>query len=492
MDTWNSKGHEAIPVVDRSNAVVGYIARSKTREAALGNRKNVVIAGVGETGEYLAATFVARGHDVLVVDTSAERLAEVSSRLDIQTLAGHACRHEVLEQVRADRADLFVSVTGSDTVNLVSALKARAMGARKTAAVIEEVDHFEEPAGIYHDWLGVDLVLNTRFLVANEIHKLIRTQGAVAVEDFAENRVEMVQFRVNAETPFIERPLNQVRLPWECLVVAIQRGRGLIIPRGEDSIHVGDEVLVIGRTDEMVRIAEALGRRERPGRKTILLGGGTVGLVLAQALQGLVPDITLIERDRARCEFLSRELQSVSVVHGDGTSAALLQEEGIETCEVFAAVSGEEERNIIAARLAKELGASRCIALVSRPYFVEVCRHLGLEVVPGPAQIIAREVVRAIMPTGILGSTPVMGNRAEFVEAVVPPNAPLCGRPLREAGFPKGSVVCVLMDSQRMLIPRGDTVIPPDARIVVFVLKELHNQVVRLLGGFPHGGGGHP
>lgn len=447
----------------------------------MANRKrNIVVAGLGDIGEHLAAVFARRGHEVTVVDVSSDRLQAVQAAVEVRTCLGHAASAETLNRVGVDDTDLFVAATGQDAVNIVAALKARSLGARKTVAVVEEVEYFDDWSGIYRGWLGMDLVLNTRFLVAHEIHKLIRTGGAVAVEDFAENRIEMVQFRVATETPFVERPLNEVPLPLECLVVAIRRGRSLIIPRGEDSIHVGDEVLVIGRTEQIAMLGDALGRGPATRRKTIILGGGTVGFVLARTLQGLIPDITLIERDRARCDFLARELTDVTVLHGDGTSADLLHEEGIETCEVFAAVSGEEERNIIAARLAKELGAARCIALVSRPYYVEVCRHLGLEVVPGPAQIVAREVVRALMPAGVLGATPVMGGAAEFMEVLVPAGAPVAGRRVREAGFPRGSMVCALMEGTRFVIPRGDTVVEAGMRAVVFTLAHVRSDVERL------------
>lgn len=447
----------------------------------MGNRRrNIVVAGIGNIGEHLAVVFARRGHDVTVVDVSPERLAAVQSAAEVRVCQGHAASGTVLNQVGIEDADLFVATTGQDAVNVVAALKARSLGAKKTAAVVEEVEYFDDWSGIYRGWLGTDLVLNTRFLVAHEIHKLIRTGGAVAVEDFAENRIEMVQFRVATETPWVERPLNQVPLPTECLVVAIKRGRGLIIPRGDDAIHVGDEVLVIGRTEQVAALGDALGRGPSRRDKTIVLGGGMVGYVLTRTLQGLVSDITLIERDRPRCDFLARELTDVTVLHGDGTSADLLHEEGIETCEVFAAVSGDEERNIIAARLAKELGASRCIALVSRPYYVDVCRHLGLEVVPGPAQIVAREVVRALLPAGVLGATPVMGGVAEFLEILVPAGAPVAGRRLRDAAFPRGSMVCALTEGARLAIPRGDTVIEAGMRAVVFTLDRVRADVERL------------
>ncbi len=443
-----------------------------------------MIAGIGETGEHLAQHFAREGHDVTLVDISVDRLSDLDGLLDVRLCAGHAGRSEVLRRAGVSDAHLFFASSGSDGANIVAALKAKEMGAGHTAAVVDEVDLFEDPSGIYQNWLGIDLVLNTRFLIAHEINKLIRTRGALAVEDFAENRAEMVQFRVGQGARFAGAPLSGVPLPAECLIVAIRRGNTLMIPRGEDAVQVGDEILVMGRIDRIAEVEAGFGRRRPGGSRCMILGGGTVGLALARGLSSFLPDITLIERDRERCDFLSRELDRVSVVHGDGTDVDLLTDEGIGATEVFAAVSGEDEKNIIAGRLAKELGAERCIALVSRNDYDAVCRHLGLEVVLSPRKLVAREVTRATLPPGgMLGITPVLGGVAEFIELSVTGRSRVAHKPLREAGIPRGAVVCSLVGPTGYSIPNGDTVIEPGMRAVVFTHATMRARIQALFDG---------
>jgi len=446
--------------------------------------QTIVIAGIGETGEHLAQEFAREGHDVTLVDISVDRLFDLDGLLDVRLCEGHAGRSDVLRRAGVDRADLFVASSGSDGANIVAALKAKEMGAGHTVAVVDEVDLFEDPSGIYQNWLRIDLVLNTRYLIAHEIDKLIRTRGALAVEDFAENRAEMIQFRVGAGSRFAEVPLSDVPLPAECLIVAIRRGNTLMIPRGDDAVQVGDEILVMGRTDRIAEVEAGFGRRRPAGSRCVILGGGTVGLALARSVAAYLPDVTLIERDRERCDFLSRELERVTVVHGDGTDVDLLTDEGIGAAEVFAAVSGEDEKNIIAGRLAKELGAERCIALVSRNDYDAVCRHLGLEGVLSPRKLVAREVARATLPPGgILGITPVLGGAAEFIEFSVTERSRVAGKPLREAGFPRGAVVCSLVGGAGYSIPNGDTVIEPGMRAVVFTHATMRARIDELFHG---------
>lgn len=447
-------------------------------------RKPIVIAGIGETGEHLAQHFAREGHDVTLVDISVDRLADLDGLLDVRLCAGHAGRSEVLRRAGVEGAHLFVATSGSDGANIVAALKAKEMGAAQVAAVVDEVDLFENPSGIYRHWLGIDLVLNTRFLIAHEIGKLIRTHGALAVEDFAENRAEMVQFRVGPGARFADVPLSDVPLPTECLIVAIRQDNTLMIPRGDDAARVGDEVFVMGRIDRIAEVEAGFGRRRPGGSRCVILGGGTVGLALARGLSAFLPDVTLIERDRDRCEWLSRELDRVSVVHGDGTDVDLLTDEGVAAADVFAAVSGEDERNIIAGRLAKELGADRCIALVARNDYEAVCRHLGLEVVLSPRKLVAREVTRTLLPPGgVLGITPVLGGAGEFVELSVSERSQVANKTLREAGIPRGAVVCSLVGSSGYSIPNGSTAIEPGMHVVVFTHATMRARVVELFQG---------
>jgi trk system potassium uptake protein len=448
----------------------------------MADKQHIVIAGIGEIGESLAGAFAKAGHEVMLIDRSEQRLSDLQERVDANVCLGHAADREVLRRAGVAEASIFLATTSQDASNLVATTKARELGARQTMALVKEVEFFEDRSGVYRGWLGLDLVLNSKFLLAQELHKLIRVAGASAVEDFAGNQIEMLQFKVERATAATGKPLSAVPLPRESLLVGIRRGGSLIIPRGDDVVQVGDELLAIGRTDLVPQVAKLLGCPAPKGQKIILLGGGTVGFVLARGLQEIAYELILIERDRERCEFLARELERTTVVHGDGTEVELLGEEGISACDVFAAVSGDDERNIIAGRLAKALGARRAIAHVSRSGYSDVCRHLGLEVVLSPQQIVTREVMREMMPQATLGVTPVMGGDAEFLEIVASPHSRVAGRALKDAGFPRGSVVCALLEGAQFTFPRGESVIAPGMRAIVFCRLDAREAVERLLG----------
>ncbi|HOA13284.1 MAG TPA: Trk system potassium transporter TrkA [Myxococcota bacterium] len=442
----------------------------------------IVIAGAGAIGGYLVSQFSGQGHQVSIIDVNSDRFDRFPSVPRERMYVGNLVSSSVLARAGAGSADIFIASSNQHEANALSAMKARRMGAARVVALIEKADYFDDPVGIYRDWFGIDLVLNTRFLVAGEIAKVIRTRGVLAVDAFVEHGFEMVQFRVQAETEHTGRPLRDLRLPEQTLVVALNRDGVLTIPRGDDSVRAGDEVLVLSSVDKIPFVERIFGRSKVAGHKTVILGGGTVGHALARQISGRASNITVIERDLDRCDFLSRELDRTTVIYGDGSDGDLLNEEGVGSAEVFAAVTGDDEKNIIAATLARALGAERCIAKVSRSGYESVCRHIGLEMVRSPDRIVCREIVRALLPYGVLSETPVMGGQAGFVEMAPSPGCPVEGRILQEAGFPPGAVLCGLFEGGRFSIPHGQTTIRSGSRAIIFCSREARPVIDRLFG----------
>ncbi|GMV41849.1 MAG: hypothetical protein AMXMBFR64_35650 [Myxococcales bacterium] len=443
---------------------------------------NIVVAGMGEVGRYIASRLIRDGHDVTVIDARSDAVARAEETLDVLSVRGHAANAASLRAARVDRADLFIGVTDRGEVNMISCLRAKMLGCKKTFARVQERDYFEDERGVYTDMFGIDLVINPTFLLAQEIHKLIRTQGAVAVEDFADNQIEMVQIAVDMDAAPIGRPLRELRLPAGTLVAGVLRRDELIIPHGGDVLLYNDQVLAIGRIEEIPKLEHMFGRdRDRMNRRTFIMGGGETGLSLALTLCAEGTDVVLIEPSREKAQALAEKLPRATVLHGDGTDVHMLEEEGIHRCDVFAAVGAVDEHNLMAALLAKDLGAARCITLVNRPDYINVCGRLGLEATLSPRLVVAREVLRHLPKGQVLTTTPVLGGRGLFVEIRVGESSRMAGRPLRDVQFPRGALLCAAFATGGgAFIPNGDTVLQPDWRAVAFCRPAMLPAVQRL------------
>lgn len=441
-----------------------------------------VIIGMGEVGKYLAAVLAGEHHDVTIVDAHADSLARAEETLDVLALRGHGASMRVLREAGAGSADLVAAVTDRDEVNLLAALMAKELGAHKVIARVVEAAYLDdEDRGYYHGLLGIDLVVSVQVLVANEIYKLVQSVGAVAVENFADNRVEMVQIPVREEARAVGALLRDLPLPSECIVAALKRGDEVLIPGGADAVLAGDEVFLIGAVEQIQRVEGLFGKtRERGVRKVVIVGGGDVGFAVARLLERDRLDVTLIERDAARAEELARHLNRTVLLAGDGTDLALLREERVGACDVFVATSGDDEVNLMSSLLAKNLGAAKTITLVNRPDYVPTYELLGLDATVSPRLFAAGQILKYARQGEVVAVSLLEGGRAEILEIVPEAGSAVVGKRLMDLNFPRGAVIAVVASPGRgVFVPRGRDALQAGDRVVVFTLPEVRPAVER-------------
>jgi len=442
---------------------------------------NIVIVGMGEVGSHVARVLIDEGHNVTLVDRDEDALARAEEQFDARTIVGHGGSPEILRAAGAADADLFVAVTDHCELNLIAAITGRAIGAKRSIARVLTPEYFDSQRGVSSNMLGIDIVINPMFQIAAEIRRLVRSRGAVAVQDFADHQVEMIQLPVEMDAAIVGKPLKDLRLPRESLVVAILRGDDLIVPGGNDSILAGDEVVFVGRTSEIPALEKQISRRRgRRHRRAIIAGGGLVGENVARALEADGFDVVLFEADAERGRELVKHLDRTVVLHADGTNSALLEEEGVATADVFIAVSDRDELNLMASLLAKDLGVRRAIALIHRPDYAHVCERLGIDSTLSPRLTVAQQVLKYVREGEVVSVAQVLEGRAEFVELVVPEDSRVTGKALHEAAFPRGAVACAVLNADGATIPRGDYVFKTGDQVVVFASCEVRPQVERL------------
>ena len=442
---------------------------------------NVVVVGMGETGRHIAQVLVHEGHNITVVDSNPESLARAEEAFDVMVLRGHGASGKLLNQLDLKNTDLFVAVTNQSEVNLIAAHRAAEMGARRTVARSDELAYFDDDRGLVTGMMGIDLVINPYTLVAREIHKIVRSLSALSVEDFADNRVEVIQLAIDKNTTGMGKPLKALVLPESSLIVAIVRDDELIVPGGNDYYQVGDDVYVVGLTESMNAVEKVFGRRRKQfTRKAMIIGGGKIGLYLARTLEREGLDVVLIDRDRDECQRLARQLHRTVILNADGTDVHLLEEEGVESVDVFIAVSKEDEVNLMASLLAKDLGAARCVALVHKPDYTAVCERLGIDVTISPRLAVAKQVLKYVREGEVISISRILDGAGEFLEFLVPPDARITGVPLRDVNFPRGAVVCAGLGKEGTFVPRGDHHLSAGDRVVVFTLPQVRHDVERL------------
>jgi trk system potassium uptake protein TrkA len=445
---------------------------------------NVLIIGAGEVGFHTALRLSREGHKVVVVDRDAEGIRKVNEQMDVQTILGPGSSPLVLRKAEVDQADLVVAVTDSDEVNLQACRFARILAPSATrVARIRSEDYlafFEEMGAKNFD---LDTVINPERELTAQIEQFIAVPAASSVADFAEGRVKLLGLKIPATSPLIGRSMADLHPAGgpSFLVAAIERGGSTIIPRGSDILLPEDVAYVVAREAAIDEVMSHFGLQSTQVRNLIVVGGGAIGRMVAVGAARRGIKVRVIERDEAKCEALVEQLKDVMVLHGDGTDLSLLEEENVGAADVFAAVTDDEEDNVLIALLGKKMGARRTVARVAHMGYVPLVSTLGLDLVVSPRFAAVGAILRHLRRGKVLSVAALKDEGAEVIEVEAQETSELVGKPLAQVKLPAGALVAAVVRGGEVLIPDGSTVVQPGDHLVIFLLRRVLGKLEKLL-----------
>ncbi len=445
----------------------------------------VVIVGAGEVG-YHIATFLSREKiDVVVIDSNKDNLRRVSNELDVATIDGHGGSPAVLKEAGLDGADILLAVTNSDETNMIACLIGKALfKVKRKIARIRDTEYLNNSILLNKYNLDIDPAISPELEAAKAIVRLIEVPLASVVEDFEDGIIKVVGYRIPHNSYLSGTSMKDMneKLGYRFLIGIIQRDNSVIIPTGRDKLQDGDIIyfpVMKGLIEETMSFV--IGTRVKPVRNVMIMGGGRVGYNVALMLEKQGVSVKIIDRDAERCKFLSKSLKKAIILHGDGTDRKILEEENVGGMEVFAALTQNEELNIMSAVLAKREGVRRVITIVNRTDYISLANSLGVDSVLSPRLITASSILRYVRMGEILSLTAIADDRAEILEAGVKDGAVLGKVRLRDARLPKGSLIGAVIRGEHVIIPSGEDVINEGDRIIVFALSQAIKDVEKLI-----------
>lgn len=438
----------------------------------------IVIAGGGEVGGELART-LEKAHEVVVIDRNPqarERLAP----LDVKVVVGGATEPDTLREAGVDRADLFIASTDSDEVNLLASLLAKGLGARQVLCFVGKggyVDVLADPRTAETLGTRIDKVLWPQRVMAREIVEVILVPEAVDMELLAEGRLRFVEYRVKEGGPYARRTLAEMAWPEGVLVVGVVRDGAFL-----SFAHPGWATLVLEPGDKLLFVTtlkafpelEACFASGRGVRRVMVIGGGNVGFMVAKELLARRVEVVVIEPNRERCEWLSQELPRALVIQGDGTDLELLEAEGIREVDAVVAVTDNDEKNLLASLLAKQLGVGKVITRVSRSETRRLFERVGIDLPLTPRQAAVRAVLDWLGPENVEYVSTTEEN-IELLEVELPSEF----RPslLRALARPDAVPIALERD-HRVMLYREDLEALPGDRLYLVAAQEVADEVL--------------
>ena len=438
----------------------------------------IVIIGCGKIGATILESLVNEGHDIVAIDSSSAQLSNITDIYDVMGLCGNGADSNTLEEADIGNAEMFIAVTGSDEINMLSCFLARKMGAKSTIARIRNPE-YNSSLGFMKEQLELSMSINPEYLAARELFNILKFPSAVKIETFSRGNLEMIEFRLKPDSALDGISLMQMRERYKAkvLVCYVRRDEEVFIPDGNFVLKSGDWIGLTASPKELEKFFRSVGSFKKRAKNVMLLGGSRTAHYLAEMLTDIGNTVKIIEKDEKICTELSESLPKAVIINGDGAAQELLLEEGLRSLDAFVALTGMDEENILISIFAASQSVPNVISKVNGDELVSMAKNLGLDCIVSPKKIISDVLVsyaRALQNS--LGSNietlyRLADSKAEALEFNVRENSRVIGIPLKDLEIKSNILIAGIIREQTTIIPAGDDAILPGDSVVVIAAE---------------------
>jgi trk system potassium uptake protein len=439
---------------------------------------NIIIIGGGEFG-YQLAKELQINHDITVIDID-EKVFDRFSKLDISFINGNGANAQTLTNANIDHADIFIACTPSDETNIISCWTAKHLSKVETICFInhqEYIDTFKSQDNILltNSKFGVDQIIWPKKSLADELEKIISVPGAIDVEVFAKGKVKLFEYRIKNTTPIVNKHLKNCDFPEGSIIVAIIRKDELFIPDGNTQLLENDKVIFMGTEQALEILSTSYFERRHTIRGVTIIGGGTVGYMLAQNLEKRNISTQIIESSYTRSEELKTLLPNTQVINGDGTDLELLQLLDIGKTDVLISITNNDEKNLLCSLLGKQLGIKKVLTRVSKSINLKLFETVGIDVALSPQSSSVKELLNNLLESDIDVLAIIEMGKGEVFETTV--SDKFEDTQVKDLNFPFKAVIGAVMRRKKVIVPKGNTLIRPADKLLIFTTPKAKPKV---------------
>lgn len=443
----------------------------------------IIVVGAGKVGYSLCERLVQDDHDVYLIDRSQERIHNLENMLDVSLVCGNGSDIQLLNEIGMSDVGIFIAVTDSDEVNMLSCAVAKIAGVPSTVARVRDTNIAENMDDTMKARLGVDLFINPEMVTAQELLHIIETPSALDVEEFGQGSVRLIEFKINSTFPLINKPLKELTFPEGVLLVGILRLGEMIIPHGESILLPNDSVFFLGLKDGVDAVEQQwFSNHAAFHKRAIIIGAGLLGRNLAVLLEKSGFTVKVIEKDIERCEALAAQVDKAIIINGDGTDFDLLESEEVADNDVIIALTDDDKLNLLVALVGKHMGIPKTVVRVGRPEYIMLMEQVGIDIVFSPRLMTAGQILRIVRSgEGVVSISTFEGGKAESIEILITDQSPVAGKQLKDIRLPGKALVGVILRGDEAIVPRGNTEILVGDHIVLFTLPESVTKLLNYL-----------
>ncbi len=432
----------------------------------------IIIYGASEMSLMLAKELY-EVHDVTVIAHN-EEIPEELNKLDISYVPGNGANLNVLETAQINTADVFIASSNIDESNIVSSWIAKRMSNIETVCFVSRFDYLE----CFHLSKNVlkgkdseiDHIIWPEELLTQEISRIITVPEAIDVEIFAGGKARLLEYRIKEDSIILDKYIKDCFFPEGALVVGITRDNKLFIPDGSTQFHLNDKVIFMGTEQGLNNLGVNFFETRKKTKNVTIIGGGSVGYMLAVDMEKMNIKTKIIETTEARSQYLSDNLKKALVIKGDGTDLELLESEDIGDCDVLVSVTNNDEKNLLCSLLAKQLGVKKVITRVNKAANVNLFEKVGIDVAISPKEAALKEIRDRLLEKDVDILALVERGQGEVIEISVPEN--FVDKKIMELNLPVKAIISAIKRGSKILIPKGNTSLRGEDNLMIFTIAE--------------------
>ena len=443
----------------------------------------IIIIGAYAIGTHLARLLSRNNDDITIIDDDGERLAQIGSDFDLMTMEASPSSINTLTDAGVAAADLFISVTPSQSLNINTCIIAHALGARKTVAKISDAEFTAEDKKEFFKRLGIDELIYPEILAARDIISGLKMSWVRQRWDVDDGALVMLGIKLREACEILNKPLREISGPNDPYhVVAIKRGTDTIIPGGNDKLELYDLAYFMTTRQYIPYIRKIVGKEHYVDVKNVMvMGGGTTAVRAVQTMPEYM-DVKVIEMNPERCEYLNDILDNdkTLIINGDGRDIPLLTEEGIKNTQAFVALTGNAETNILACLTAKRLGVRKTVAMVENLDYASMAESLDIGTIINKKAIAASRIYQMMLDADVMNVTFLMSANADVAEFIPKEGSKVTRKPVKDLGLPPGMTIGGLVRDNVGMLVSGNTQIQAGDSVVVFCHGQNMKKIERL------------
>ena len=442
---------------------------------------NIIICGAGRVGFTIAKLLSEQNHSITVIDQSSEDIQKINDSLDVKGIVGKATYPSILEKADAIDADMIIAVTKNDEINmLICQIAYTVFNVPKKIARIRSQDYLNPKfSKVYNkENLPIDVIISPEIEIAKSIQRKLEAPGALDNVTFAQNKIRLLEILVNDNCKLINIPLNQITKKFpnlEANILGVIRNEKFSILKKNDVMKKDDKAYVVINSDQMPQTLIAFGHEEKIATKILIIGGGNIGFNLAKNIEQSFESarVKIIEKNKARAEFIANELNNSIIINGNGLDEDVLAEANIDEVETVLALTNDDEVNLMVCVLVEKFSKDkRTMALINKPNYSLLQSSLKIDDLIDPRMNTVSSILKHVHKGTIQTVYTLLNGEYEIIEAEIIETSELINKELKSANLPDSIRIGAVLREKEIIIPRSNFIFKEKDTVVFLAQRD--------------------